>query len=391
MDSKSTLMILPQNWIENSIEAYIYQHTTKSQVIYWVVLATIALAFVLLPFVYIDISIQSNGVVRPAFEKTDITATISGIINEVYVREGQKVKKGDILLRFRASSSHEKIAYQDNRLKDFEDHISDLKVLSHGGKPSVFRSPTRLQEYQLFVSKEQELQVAVEQARREHNREKMLFDKSLVSEEEYEKYLFTYQSKKEELASLINSQLSTWQTELNNYQNQFKEMQSAQKQEKAEIKDMYEIRSPVDGTVEQFSGIYRGSSVQTGQSICNVSPDSAVYVEAYVSPNDIGYISVGMPIKAQITSFNYNEWGTIKGVVIYVSSDYMSDSKGNTYFKVKCQLRQSFLVMKKTGMKGYLKKGMAANVRFMITKRSLFEILHQNIDEWINPTQYIIE
>ena len=33
---KSTLMILPPAWIENSIETYIYQHTTKSQVIYWV-------------------------------------------------------------------------------------------------------------------------------------------------------------------------------------------------------------------------------------------------------------------------------------------------------------------------------------------------------------------
>lgn len=36
-------------------------------------------------------------------------------------------------------------------------------------------------------------------------------------------------------------------------------------------------------------------------------------------------------------------------------------------------------------------KGMVANVRFMITKRSLFDILYQNIDEWINPTQYITE
>ena len=153
-------MILPPDWIENSIETYIYQHTTKSQAIYWVVLATIVLAFILLPFVYVDISIQSNGVIRPAIEKTEIKATISGIVNEVYVYEGQKVKKGDILLRFRASSSHEKITYQDNRLRDYEEHIADLKTLSLGGKPSVFRSPARLQEYQLFVSKKQELQVA---------------------------------------------------------------------------------------------------------------------------------------------------------------------------------------------------------------------------------------
>lgn len=54
-------MILPPEWIENSIETYIYQRTTKSQIIYWVVLASIVLAFILMPFIYVDISIQSNG------------------------------------------------------------------------------------------------------------------------------------------------------------------------------------------------------------------------------------------------------------------------------------------------------------------------------------------
>ena len=383
-------MLLPQEWIENSIETYIYQHTSKSQIIYWVVLASIVLTFILLPIIHVDISIQDNGVVRPATERTEIKSNISGQISEVYISEGQKVKKGDILFRFCASSSDEKIAYQDNRLRDFEAHMADLRLLSKGRKPTVFQSPARLQVYHVFMSKKQELQVAIEQAKREYNREKLLFDKSLVSEEEYEKYLFTYKSKSEELTSLVESQLSTWQTDLNSYENQYKEMYSAQKQEKAEVKDMYEVRSPLSGTIEQFSGIYKGSNVQVGQTIANVSPDSTIYLEVYVSPNDIGYIYVDMPIKAQITSFNYNEWGTLQGKVVYVSSDYMADSKGNSYFKVKCQLQRDYLVMKKTGRKGYLKKGMTANVHFMITKRSLFDILYQNFDEWINPTQYII-
>lgn len=30
------MQLLPPAWIENGIETYIYQHTTKSQVIYWV-------------------------------------------------------------------------------------------------------------------------------------------------------------------------------------------------------------------------------------------------------------------------------------------------------------------------------------------------------------------
>lgn len=54
-------MLLPNEWIENSIETYIYQHTTKSQIIYWVVLAAVAAAIIALPFIYVDISVQGSG------------------------------------------------------------------------------------------------------------------------------------------------------------------------------------------------------------------------------------------------------------------------------------------------------------------------------------------
>jgi hypothetical protein len=39
-------------------------------------------------------------------------------------------------------------------------------------------------------------------------------------------------------------------------------------------------------------------------------------------------------------------------------------------------------------MKGMLKKGMAVSSHFMITKRSLFDLLYQKMDDWANPTQY---
>ena len=65
-------MLLPNEWIENSLETYIYQHTTKSQIIYWVVLLAITATMIALPFIYVDISVQGSGVVRPVTEKTEI-------------------------------------------------------------------------------------------------------------------------------------------------------------------------------------------------------------------------------------------------------------------------------------------------------------------------------
>ena len=98
-------MLLPNEWIENSIETYIYQYTTKSQIIYWVVLAAVTAAMIALPFIYVDISVQGSGVVRPITEKTEIKSSITELIDSVYVREGDQVNKGDVLLRFRTNNS----------------------------------------------------------------------------------------------------------------------------------------------------------------------------------------------------------------------------------------------------------------------------------------------
>ncbi len=56
-------------------------------------------------------------------------------------------------------------------------------------------------------------------------------------------------------------------------------------------------------------------------------------------------------------------------------------------FKAKCNLNTNFLALK-NGIKGTLKKGMTIRAHFLVADRSLFQLLYQNLDDWINPTQY---
>ena len=362
-------MLLPNEWIENSIETYIYQHTTKSQIIYWGVLAAVAAAIIALPFIYVDISVQGSGVVRPVTEKTEIKSAITELVDSVYVREGDRVNKGDVLLRFRTNNSDYKINYQTNRLNDYQAHLTDLAYLAKGECPVVFHSPVRQQEYTYFIKKKKELETSLAQAEKEYMRNKNLFDKKVISEEEYDKYYFQYQSQQNELASLIQSQLSTWQADMNTYRNSRSEMNTTLQQELKD-KELYIVRSPVSGTIDQFSGIYRGSSIQAGQSLAVVSPDSTLCMEIYVTPRNIGFMNIGMPVNVQVESFNYNEWGTLPGKVTEISSDFLADSQGNSFYKVKCRMERNYLMLK-SGQKGVLKKGMTVSAHFMITRRSL--------------------
>lgn len=379
-------MLLPNEWIENSIETYIYQHTSKSQIIYWIVLFAVTVTLAALPFIYVDISIQGSGVVRPVAEKAEITSSITEIVDSVFVKEGEQVNKGDVILRFRTNSSDYKINYQTSRLNDYSAQLADLAYLAEGDCPKFFSSPVRQQEYAYFIRKKQELETELAQAEKEYLRNKTLFEKKVISEEEYDSYYFKYKSQQNELASLVQSQISTWQADQNTYRNTYNEMSTNLKQE-IKDKDMYIVRSPVDGIVDQFSGVYRGSSIQAGQSLAVISPDSTLCIEVYVTPRNIGFMNIGMPVNVQVESFNYNEWGTIPGRVKDISSDFLTDSQGNSFYKVKCEMERDFLQLK-NGRIGKLKKGMTINAHFMVTRRSLFDLLYQKMDGWVNPKQY---
>lgn len=384
------MSFLPSEVIKNGIDAYIDKHPTNSQKIYWVVLLAIMVVLISLPYIYVDVSVQESGIIRPVAEKADIKSSVSEFVDSVFVKEGNKVKEGDTIITLRSNSSNYKINYQESRIKDLQDHLHDLKYLGNGERPDVFNSDTRRQEYLYFQKQISEYKTNLEKARIDYERHTSLFEKKVISEEEYQKYHFDYEKTKNQLASLLDNQISKWQTDLNANKNSYYEMLSYLKME-IKDKDMYVITSPISGTVEQFRGIYKGSNIQSGTTVAIVSPDYTLFLEVYVSPRNIGYIQIGMPVNIQIESFNYNEWGTISGKVIDISSDFFTDnSTAQSYYMVKCSLDNEYLTHRNQ-VKGYLKKGMTVSTHFMITRRSLFDLLYQRMDNWINPTQHIVD
>ena len=68
------------------------------------------------------------------------------------------------------------------------------------------------------------METSLDQAEKEFLRNKALFEKNVLPEEEYDKYYHRYESQKNELASLKENQMSTWQADLNTLRNSHDEM-----------------------------------------------------------------------------------------------------------------------------------------------------------------------
>ena len=379
--------LLPTKWVSDSVGTYLYQKRPKRHVIYTVMLAAVSAAIISLPFVYVDITVQSSGFVRPNGEISVITAPMTETVERVSAKEGDKLRKGDEILRFRTSAPDGKIKYQQERSMETNAHIADLELLSRGQRPQAFASAARQQEYAKYLSEQYRLKTDLRQYETEWRRYKVLFDKGLISESEYNEHYYRYQDKVNELHLQQTNQMSAWKTELTNLKMQLKETTSNLIETRSN-RNAYVVRSPINGTLEQFSGIYPGSNLQVGATIAVVSPDTSLYIEAYVVPRDIAFIREKMRVKVQIESFNYNEWGTLEGYVQNISSDYIRNNDGQSYYKVKCKLTKNYLELRNSKRKGYVKKGMTGIVHFVVTRRSLFNLLYKNIDEWVNPTQY---
>ena len=255
------MSLLPNEWIENSIEVYNYQHTTKSQAIYWVVLAAVTAALISLPFIYIDISVQGSGVIRPITEKTEIKAAVTELVDSVYVREGQQVNKGDILLRFRTSNPDYKITYQTNCLNDYEAHLADLTYLSRGEVPANFRSPVRQQEYTYFTKRKNELETSLTKAKKEYERMKELLPNKIVSEKDFAQARQTYE----------NARIS-YEAVAQNH--------SAQGQA---------IPSPISGYVKSLL-VKEGDYVTVGQPLVSVTQNRKLFLRADVSEKYYPYL-----------------------------------------------------------------------------------------------------
>ena len=148
-------------------------------------------------------------------------------------------------------------------------------------------------------------------------------------------------------------------------------------------KKQYIIKAPVSGTISQFSGLQIGSFITMGQTIAFISPNEDLIVECYISPSDIGFIKEGQNIVFQLDAFNYNQWGLAHGKVKEISND-ISVINEKVVFRVRCSIEEQYLQLK-NGYKGYLRKGMTLTGRFYLTKRNLWQLLFDKVDNWMNP------
>jgi HlyD family secretion protein len=365
---------------------FLHETRVKSRVIYISVIACFLVFVAALPFIRVSVSVKGRGIIRPVSELAEVRVIPSAVVSRVFITEGNHVSTGDTMLLLSSVETDRQLDYRQQELEKYTNYIRDLQALA--GDPVLTLCQTDLYktEQNNFRKKLAEINSRIERADREISRQKKLFDNMLISKKEFEDLLFSLDQLENEKKICESSARFKWEGELTKLVSQkddcLMQIDLLKKQ-----KDLCIIRSPVNGTVESFNGIYAGTNIQSGQVVAVISPSNAMIAEVFLPANNIGMLKTGMPVRIQIDAFNYNEWGTLSGHIKGISDDYLLVNNVPV-FKVKCSLDTTALTLK-NGTPGTIKKGMTLMARFMIARRSLFQLLYQKSDDRFNPTRNI--
>jgi multidrug resistance efflux pump len=367
----------------NTLENLIAKNKTKSLSIYLVIVMAVLVFIALLPVIKIDISSQSRGIIRSKTDNVPVTAIVSGRISWLALKNNAVVNKGDTLIKIvKDGLTTEKTTQSElssTLIALYEDVTAVLR-----GKTSNLKTAAAREDFYKFQSQKDELQSKVSQAQINYNRSKTLFDKGIIATAEYEKQLYELRFANQALQSFVSQQKASWETQKRELEERLKNIQGSISKIKIE-ENNYVVVAPISGTIESFSGLQVGSFINASQPIATISATDRLIVESTISPNDIGLIKKNQAVKFQIDAFNYNQWGLLEGKVIDIDRNITIQGE-QAFFKVRSIMNTTEMRLD-SGYKTKVSKGMTLTTRYTIARRSLYDLLFDKMDDWLNPKQ----
>jgi multidrug resistance efflux pump len=321
---------------------------------------------------------------KPEKERHQITSLFGGLVKDVRIRENQLVSENDTLVVIDPSIVVEKRNLNLQKLEETRLYIHDLNYLINHSRVVLdsLKHFNYQKGYLQFKEKIHELNTKLNKSRIDYERQSKLYEKDVIPKVEYQENKYSLEMITSELSYFKKQQIQYWQTDLTQYLTVEKELLSSLAQVEKELEN-YILKSPITGTIQNLIGIGIGSNLSAGNPICEISPETEIIAECYVSPSDIGLLKLNNKVKFQITSYDYNQWGMASGKVKEIGKDILNVND-SPVFKVICSIDNKELKLK-NGVKGQLKKGMTLQARFFVANRSVFDLLYDKVDDWFNP------
>ena len=394
----------------------------------WVMLTFLCLALAWSWFGTIDVVAVAEGQLVPRERVKIVQAAELGVVRDIRVQNGQKVRAGEILIELDPTAAEAEKAQAETQLQLAETEVSRFSAIvsyfmtGHiEYSPAISLSETEaalqralinstVQEFeshqaallQSSIEKQQQLRsqaLSVEKIealiplqQQQVDARKTLVDRGVGSRlvyldtisklTELQKQLEVERQNGEQVSASI--QLIERQIEENKAQfekNMMDALATASakainlRQEVAKAGQrvgLQKLVAPISGIVQQLAIHTTGGVVQPAQALLVIVPEGAELIaEANLDNKDAAWVRSGDVVAIKLQAYPFTEYGTVSGILETVSTDAISDDKHGLLYQATASLnKQSLLV---DGQNVALAPGMALTMEVRIGQRRILD------------------
>jgi HlyD family secretion protein/adhesin transport system membrane fusion protein len=338
----------------------------------------------------IDEMVIGSGRVIPSSNSKIIQHLEGGIVEKIYVKEGDRVKKGAPLFKVKNSFYTSDTQQKKIELENLNREIVRLSSLINLKKEIKFQTQHPLNKVERdifnsqmkhFLEKQSLYQGELDKLRLEKKQKNgkidnlnlelkivkeqlfitnKLLKKGAASKQQYLNELAKQQSLITQIGTLkndipiINQQIKSAMTKMTTFKS---EMKSKWLEELNECKikaiklkenqiasidreSRQLITSPVNGVVKKLNFNTLGGIIKSGDNIVEITPlDDTLIIEAKIKSNDRGDLIVGQDVSIEISAYSYSKYGFLKGKLIFISPDSFTDSDNSSHYIVKVEAK----------------------------------------------------
>jgi hemolysin D len=388
------------------------------------IVAVFASAVVWASVGHIDIVAVAQGKIIPSGSSKVIQPLESGVIAAIHVRDGQVVKKGQVLIDLdptqtdaeqeRLSNEHRSAKVESARLQALIAGQMNF-MAPEGTNPTLAALHQRmlreqLGQYQARVDAARHiiaqrkaameatkttiarLESTVPMQQQRAHAYKQLVDQDFVSQMEYlaaEKQRIEETQELAKQRELLGQDLAALAEAQKNYHALISEFQQthmaeltssetksaslAQEVVKAgQRQGLQKLMAPIDGVVQQLAVHTVGGIVTPAQQLMVVVPqEHQLEIEAWVENKDIGFVKDGQPVEIKVETFPFTRYGLIAGRILSMSNDAVPLDKGLLVYAARVSMERSAIQVEDKLVN--LSPGMAVSVEIKTGQRRLIE------------------
>ena len=283
--------------------------------------------------------------------------------------------------------SQERFEQVNSELAAHQERLARLKKLARSGAVSqefIFQAEQaqRQAQLQLLDNKAQEITnvseqlFQAEQSLRDLQEQKTQSQGELASAlkevEQLEADLMRQQAERSRMMLEAEQKIQQLKLEVTQIETKIAETQNLLASAQAKLQEK-SLKSPIDGVVLSLNVKNSGKVFNPGETIAEIAPrESPLVLSAVMANQESGFIEIGMPVQVKLDAYSYQDFGTIPGKILSISSDAKPDETLGLVYQVEIELEQDYIVKEQKSIP--FKPGQTATAEIILRRRRLLDI-----------------